>query len=145
MFELVDGPLNVPYFYEKYFNFYKDKNFGAFLSFCGIVRAEDNIQALSFDIYDKLLKTWFDEWQKSVKKDNIKLCFAHSRGDVKIHESSYFAAVLSPQRKKGLQILNDFVEDFKARAPIWKYNIKNSQRIYAKDRSTVLKEAGLLQ
>ena len=40
--------------------------------------------------------------------------------------------------------INDFVEDFKANAPIWKYDLKNAQRIYAKDRSQAINGAGIL-
>jgi len=72
------------------------------------------------------------------------LFMAHSRGDVKNHTSSYISAVLSPQRKVGLRLINEFVEDFKANAPIWKYDLIDGKRVYAKDRSTPLNGAGLL-
>lgn len=52
---------------------------------------------------------------------------------------------LSKQRKLGLKLLNEFVEDFKASAPIWKYDVINKERIYAKERSTKLCGAGLLK
>ncbi|ECQ7187711.1 molybdenum cofactor biosynthesis protein MoaE, partial [Campylobacter coli] len=58
---------------------------------------------------------------------------------------SYFAGILSKQRKLGLKLLNEFVEDFKASAPIWKYDVINKERIYAKERSTKLCGAGLLK
>ncbi|EAL4060377.1 molybdenum cofactor biosynthesis protein MoaE, partial [Campylobacter jejuni] len=77
--------------------------------------------------------------------DGISLLFAHSIGDVAVHESSYFAGILSKQRKLGLKLLNEFVEDFKASAPIWKYDVINKERIYAKERSTKLCGAGLLK
>ena len=41
--------------------------------------------------------------------------------------------------------LDEFVEDFKANAPIWKYDVKNGERIYAADRSTPMHGAGLLK
>ena len=37
-----------------------------------------------------------------------------------------------------------FVEDFKAQAPIWKYDLKDGERIYAKERSTPIVGSGLL-
>lgn len=144
MFKIVDGSLDVVKLYEECFKSYKHKNYGAFLSFCGIVRAEDNIKALSFDIYEKLLLSWFSQWQKKVEKEGILLCFAHSKGNVYLHESSFFAAVFSKNRKEGLITLNDFVEDFKANAPIWKYDFIGEEKIYAKNRSIKLKNAGLL-
>lgn len=144
-FILVNGALEIPQIYAKWYEFAKNKNCGALLTFCGIVRAENGIEALSFDIYEPLLKNWLDEWQKRVENDGVILLFAHSIGDVKIHESSYLAGILSKQRKLGLKLINEFVEDFKASAPIWKYDVINKQRIYAKERSSKLCGAGLLK
>ena len=144
MFELYKGNLDIAKIYSRWYDYAKDQNCGALITFCGIVRAEEDIEALSFDIYQPLLKTWFEEWQKRVEKDKIKLMFAHSIGAVKIHQSSYLAGVLSKQRKLGLQLINDFVEDFKANAPIWKYDIIKGQKIYAKERSCKLRGAGIL-
>jgi molybdopterin synthase catalytic subunit len=69
---------------------------------------------------------------------------AHSIGDVLIHQSSYIAAVLSPKRRVALEMIDEFVEDFKASAPIWKYDIVAGKRVYAEDRSTPLLNSGLL-
>jgi molybdopterin synthase catalytic subunit len=44
-----------------------------------------------------------------------------------------------------LELIDEFVEDFKANAPIWKYDIRNGKRIYAEDRSTPMSGAGLLR
>lgn len=144
MFLLENGPLNIIKIQNEWYEYAKAKNCGALISFIGIVRAEDDIEALSFDIKASMIKAWFDEWQGGFKEEELKLFFAHSIGDVKIHESSFIAGVLSKQRKLGLKIINDFVEDFKARAPIWKYDVKNAKRYYAKNRSLALKGAGLL-
>jgi molybdopterin synthase catalytic subunit len=69
---------------------------------------------------------------------------AHSIGDVMVHESSYIAAVFSPKRRVALELIDEYVEDFKASAPIWKYDIIDNKRIYAKERSTQIKGSGLL-
>jgi molybdopterin synthase catalytic subunit len=61
-----------------------------------------------------------------------------------VHESSYIAAVFSPKRRVALEMIEQFVEDFKASAPIWKYDLKNGQRLYAADRSTAIAGAGIL-
>ena len=42
------------------------------------------------------------------------------------------------------ELFYEFVEDFKANAPIWKYDVKNGKRIYAEDRSTPMNGSGLL-
>jgi len=62
-----------------------------------------------------------------------------------LHESSHIAAVFSPKRRVALEFIDEFVEDFKASAPIWKYDLKNGKRIYALDRSTSIKGSGLLK
>jgi molybdopterin synthase catalytic subunit len=41
-------------------------------------------------------------------------------------------------------MIDEFVEDFKSAAPIWKYDIIDGKRVYAEDRSTAIKGAGLL-
>jgi molybdopterin synthase catalytic subunit len=43
-----------------------------------------------------------------------------------------------------LELIDDFVEDFKANAPIWKYDVRDGERIYAEDRSTPMEGAGIL-
>ena len=70
---------------------------------------------------------------------------AHSRGDVLLHESSYIAAIFSPKRRVALEMIESFVEDFKASAPIWKYDLIEGERIYAKDRSTAIAGNGILK
>ncbi len=144
MLELYDGPLHVEEIIAKWYQDVKDKNFGAFIPFIGIVRDEKGISGLSFDIYEPILKNWFDEWQERASQEGAMLLMAHSKGDVPNHTSSYISAVLSPQRKVGLRLINDFVEDFKANAPIWKYDLIDGKRVYAKERSTLLNGAGLL-
>lgn len=144
MFELHNGALNVTQIYKEWFERYKSENLGAMITFCGIVRDENGVEALYFEIYEKLLKAWFDKWREKVAQDKVVLCFAHAKGEVKIHQSSYFAAVISKQRKLGLTLINEFVEDFKANAPIWKFDVKNGVKTYAFERSSKLKHAGIL-
>jgi len=142
--ELYKGALNVESIVAKWYKEISTLNYGAFITFVGTVRSEDNIEALSFDIYEPILKRWFDSWQDRAKKEGAIVKMAHSIGDVKVHESSYIAAVISPKRKTALKLINEFVEDFKANAPIWKYDVINGQRVYAKNRSTPMDGAGLL-
>lgn len=144
MFELYNGALSVTQIYKAWFERYKSENLGAMITFCGIVRDENGVEALHFEIYEKLLKAWFDKWCEKVAQDKVVLCFAHAKGEVKIHQSSYFVAVISKQRKLGLALINEFVEDFKANAPIWKFDVKNGVKTYAFERSSKLKHAGIL-
>ena len=119
-------------------------NYGAIITFIGVVREENGCEGLSFDVYEPLLKTWFDKWRQKAKLQGAKVMMAHAIGDVANHETSYISAVCSSQRKVALALINEFVEDFKANAPIWKYDLKGGKRIYAKERSQAIKGAGLL-
>lgn len=144
MLELYCGALNINAIESRWLNLAKEENCGAFIKFVGIVRDEDSIDGLSFDVYEPILKKWFDSWQEKAKKQSAKLFMAHSIGDVFLGESSYIAAVLSPKRGVALEMIDTFVEDFKANAPIWKYDLKEGERIYAKERSHKIEGSGIL-
>ncbi|WP_295051728.1 molybdenum cofactor biosynthesis protein MoaE [Sulfuricurvum sp.] len=144
MLELYDGALNVPEIITRWYSEETDYNYGAYIPFIGTVREEDGIEGLSFDVYEPILTAWFQAWQAKAEPLGAKLKMAHSRGDVLVHESSYIAAVFSPKRRVALEMIEQFVEDFKASAPIWKYDLKNGERLYARDRSTPIGGAGIL-
>jgi len=141
---ITEGGLSVEELQAKWYKEFRLENYGAMVSFLGIVRDEDGIEGLSFEIYQPILSNWFEVWQKRVIEGGGYLLMAHSLGDVWLHESSFLACVCSRKRRFGLEFLDIFVEDFKKNAPIWKYDIKNKKRIYAKDRSHPLEGAGLL-
>jgi molybdopterin synthase catalytic subunit len=142
--ELHDGPLDVREIFGRWLDEESGNNYGAYIPFVGIIREEDGIEALSFDIYEPLLAKWFDEWQKRAREMGAKVRMAHSIGDVPVHTSSYVSAVFSPRRRVALELIEEFVEDFKANAPIWKYDVVGGERIYASERSTPMDGAGLL-
>ena len=144
MLELYKGSLDVDKIFSNWRKWSEGKNFGAFITFVGTVREENGIEALSFDVYEPILKSWFNNWQKKAQRKGAYLKMAHSISDVPVHASSYMAAVFSPKRRVALELIDEFVEDFKASAPIWKYDVINKKRVYAKDRSQKIKGAGLL-
>lgn len=144
MLSLYNGALNVPKILEDWYAQEAQSNYGAYIPFVGTVRSEDGIDGLSFDIYEPILNSWFATWQKKAQEKGAIIKMAHSRGDVLLHESSYIAAVFSPKRRVALEFIDAFVEDFKASAPIWKYDLKDGKRIYALERSTAIKGSGLL-
>jgi len=143
--EIYEGSLNVKMIFGKWLDEQASSNYGAFIPFVGTIRDEDGIEGLSFDIYEPILQKWFDGWVERAKKRGAIVKMAHSRGDVPIHTSSYISAVFSPKRRVALELIDEFVEDFKANAPIWKYDLRNGKRIYAEDRSTPMDGAGLLK
>jgi len=144
LLELYDGSLDVPKILKEWYEGEATSNYGAYIPFVGTVRSEDGIDGLSFDIYEPILNSWFDAWQEKAKAKGAIIKMAHSRGDVMLHESSYIAAVFSPKRRVALEFIDEFVEDFKASAPIWKYDLLDGKRVYAADRSTPIKGSGLL-
>lgn len=143
--EIYDGPLSVDKITNSWYEKYKNSNYGAIITFVGVVRDEDGIDGLSFDIYKPILDLWFKSWQERATKKNSIVLMAHSCGDVLNHESSYIAAICSSKRRVALEMIDEFVEDFKKSAPIWKYDIIKGKRIYAINRSTLLDGAGLLK
>ena len=145
MLYLYDGALNVPNILKEWYEQESKSNYGAYIPFVGTVREEDNIDGLSFDIYEPILNKWFSDWQDKAKAKGAIIKMAHARGDVLLHESSYIAAVFSPKRRVALEFIDEFVEDFKASAPIWKYDLREGKRIYAKGRSTAIKGSGILK
>ncbi len=142
--QLYQGSLEVEKITNEWYNQFKNSNYGAIITFVGVVRDEDNIDGLSFDIYEPILTSWFDAWQQKANVKNAVVLMAHSIGDVPNHTSSYIAAVCSPKRRVALEMIDEFVEDFKASAPIWKYDLINNKREYAFDRSTKINGAGVL-
>ncbi|RXK11764.1 molybdenum cofactor biosynthesis protein MoaE [Halarcobacter mediterraneus] len=142
--QLFEGALPVEEITNSWYQEFKVSNYGAIITFVGVVRDENSIDGLSFDIYEPILNSWFDSWQQKAKEKNAIVLMAHSKGDVLNHESSYIAAVCSPKRRVALEMIDQFVEDFKAQAPIWKYDIINKNRVYASDRSTKIKGSGIL-
>lgn len=144
MLELFDGAVPVEETLAKWYKEEENSNYGAFIPFIGTIRDEDGISGLSFDIYEPILNSWYDAWVLKAAQSGAIIKMAHSRGDVFLHESSYIAAVFSPKRRVALEMIDTFVEDFKASAPIWKYDLKEGKRIYAQDRSTAIAGAGLL-
>lgn len=142
--ELYDGSLKVEEITSRWYKDQRLNNFGAIITFVGVIRDEDGIDGLSFDIYEPILNAWFLDWENKANEKNAIVMMAHSKGDVPNHTSSYIAAVCSPKRRVALELIDEFVEDFKASAPIWKYDLREGKRIYAKDRSTAIKGAGLL-
>ncbi len=142
--ELYEGPLNVKEIFGRWLDEEAESNYGAYIPFVGTIRAEDGIEALSFDIYEPILRQWFEAWQARAVERGAKVKMAHSIGDVPVHTSSYISAVFSPRRRVALELIDEFVEDFKANAPIWKYDVIDGKRIYAADRSTPMEGAGVL-
>ncbi len=144
MLNIYDGALNVSKILKDWYEEESKNNYGAYISFVGTIREESGISGLSFDIYEPILESWFEAWQQKAKQRGAIIKMAHGRGDIMLHESSYASAIFSPKRRVALELIDEFVEDFKASAPIWKYDLIDGKRIFALDRSTAIKGSGIL-
>ena len=161
MLSLYHGALPTGELYTQWEAIAQSKNCGAVSIFSGIVRKEqslesylessldsnlksNDVEALSFDIYKPLLEKWFNSWQEKAHNMGAYVCMAHSIGDVPCGKSSFMCGIISPHRKVALSLYAELIEDFKANAPIWKYDVINHKRIYAKERSKALKGSGIL-
>lgn len=142
--EIFDGALNTGQILDFWYKKEANNGSGAFCTFIGIVRGGEEGEALSFDIYEPLLEAWFEAWQERADKKGARIYMAHSNGDVGVGRSSFIAAAASKHRRAALDLLDLFVEDFKASAPIWKYDLQAGKRIYARARSKAIKGAGVL-
>ena len=117
---------------------------GAFISFAGIVRSEENLQALSYEIEEKTLKNWFAKWAKRAQENASCIFMAHSKGDVPVGAIPFMCAVASPKRGFALKTIEAFIEDLKQNAPIWKYDLKNGERIFDPNKAQAMDGSGLL-
>ena len=79
MLELYEGPLDVPTILKRWYEEEATSNYGAYIPFIGTVRAEDEIDGLSFDIYEPILNSWFDTWQRRAKEAGAIIKMAHSK------------------------------------------------------------------
>jgi molybdopterin synthase catalytic subunit len=144
LLKIIEGAVPVAETLSEWYEMEHKNSYGAFIPFVGTIREESGISGLSFDIYEPILEKWFDNWQKKANEQGAILKMIHSKGDVLLHESSYISAVFSPKRVVALELIREFVEDFKANAPIWKYDLIGGKRIYAEERSTKIEGSGLI-
>jgi len=130
--KIYEGGLPVEKIFSKW---YKLKKGGMLLTFVGIVRDDNGVEGLSFDIYKPMLKQWFKKWED-------KVLMAHSVGNVYVGETSFMCGIYSKHRE--FKLIEEFVEDFKANAPIWKYDLIKGDRVFVEKRGKKLSNAGIL-
>jgi molybdopterin synthase catalytic subunit len=78
--ELYRGPLDTKAIFGHWLDEERESNYGAFIQFVGTIRAEDGIEALSFDIYEPLLRSWFDGWVERANSQGAIVKMAHAIG-----------------------------------------------------------------
>ena len=68
--QLFNGSLPVENITNAWYEKFRNSNYGAIITFVGVVRDENGIDGLSFDIYEPILNNWFDNWQKKANDKN---------------------------------------------------------------------------
>ena len=76
--QIFEGSLDAKAITNAWYDEFKDKNCGALITFTGIVREEGGISALSFDIYEPILRKWLAGWEQKAKDLGAYVLFAHN-------------------------------------------------------------------
>lgn len=138
------GEININDFFTISNNLAIKYGCGANCTFNGIVRKDNDIDGLFFTIYNPIFIKWFQGWQARANKIGCNLVLAHSIDLVAVGKTSYICSIFSKHRKESLEIFPKFIEDFKKKAPIWKFEIKDGKKTYASKNAYQLPFSGLL-
>ena len=98
---------------------------GALVVFDGVVRPTENDQAiagLSYEAYQPLTSQMLDELGRSIVAAHglIALRAEHSVGFVANHGVSFRLYIASAHRKEALAAMDQFIDQMKAKVPLWK-------------------------
>ena len=77
--QIINKALDANKITNAWYDEYKTSNKGVIITFVGIVRDEDGIKGLSFDIYEPILNKWFNAWQEKAKQNDAIILMAHSK------------------------------------------------------------------
>lgn len=103
---------------------------GAISSFVGITR--DNFESkkvlkLSYEAYvpmaEKVLRELCDEATKEKFKGVKRIAIVHLLGDCPIGHASVIICVSSPHRRLAIDCCHFLIDELKAKAPIWKFEV----------------------
>jgi len=76
-----NGHIDSEKLFKEWYKKYRFENYGAFITFVGIIRDENSINGLSFDIYRPILNSWFQEWQNKAENWEIGVGLASGGSD----------------------------------------------------------------
>lgn len=105
---------------------------GAVASFSGVTRCHfegRTVRELQYEAYDAMAEAELRKLCSEVRsKWHVKaIAVVHRTGTVPIGEPSVEIAISSEHRKDGLEAVAFFIDELKARVPIWK------KEVYAED------------
>ena len=120
---LIDGPCQM----EGLYRLVQDPTHGAIAQYFGVVRNHNeglSAEAVDYDVHPELALKALDELcQELCTNYPVKLVIIHSRGLVRVGESSVIIAASSAHRKDALGAVSEAIDQLKIRVPIWKKEI----------------------
>ena len=127
MISITEDPIDV----NKIFVSIKDRTAGATILFTGIVRDHNEIKPVSeiyYEAYQKMAENVLAKIEEeALKKWKItKFIAIHRTGNLKVGDVSVIVAVSSEHRKEAFQSCKYGIDSIKARVPIWKKEISDS-------------------
>jgi len=99
-----------------------DGTAGAVISFTGLVRGDDNLEALELEHYPAMTEIALQEIEQAARKrwELIDVRILHRFGRLALGEQIMMVAVAAPHRREAFEAA-DFIMDYlKSRAPFWK-------------------------
>jgi molybdopterin synthase catalytic subunit len=98
---------------------------GAVIYFLGVVRCEEDsqaIRAIEYEAFQKMVEhqfnLLFDEMEKRWPIESIRLI--HRIGVVKVNEPSLWVEVIAPHRGEAFTVCQWLIDEMKRVVPIWK-------------------------
>jgi len=99
-----------------------DGTAGAVISFTGLVRGDDKLEALELEHYPAMTEMALQEIEQAARKrwELVDVRILHRFGRLALGEQIMMVAVSAPHRREAFEAA-DFIMDYlKSRAPFWK-------------------------
>ena len=103
----------------------QDEEFGAFVSFAGIVRrteGEQELSSIEYEAYESMAAKRLREilQQAEARWPRFRARVAHRLGRVPVGEASIWIGVAAGHRAEAFELCRHLIDELKAGVPIWK-------------------------
>jgi len=100
----------------------KGKDVGAVVSFLGVVRGDEGVSKLDFEVYEEMAeKKLKDIRREAMEKYQIEdLAIIHRKGTLKVGENIVLVVASAAHRKEAFAACEWSMEQLKKVVPIWK-------------------------
>ena len=107
------------------------ENMGAVVTFLGVVRREEDgnaLQALEYEAFQRMAEhqfhQLFDQLEKRWPVESVRL--VHRVGVVEVNEPSLWVEVVAPHRAEAFAACQWLIDEMKRVVPIWKKPIRRA-------------------